>query len=70
MKETRKFAEELAKGPVRVMGSAKRIFYESQLMDLDKSLTNEALVQGDHIRHPDFDEGVSAFFEKRKPKFS
>ncbi|MFC1825517.1 enoyl-CoA hydratase-related protein [Thermodesulfobacteriota bacterium] len=70
MKETLNFAKKLAEGPVKVMGIAKRLFYDSESMDLDAALTKEAKVQGFNLQHPDFFEGVAAFMEKRKPKFS
>ena len=70
MEETLNFAKKLAEGPVKVMGIAKRLFYDSELMDLDTALTKEAEIQGHNLRQPDFFEGVAAFKEKRKPTFS
>lgn len=70
MDETNKLAKKLAAGPVKVMGIAKREYYASQLQNLDAVLAREAYVQGENMKQPDFSEGVSAFFEKRKPNFS
>ncbi len=70
MEETRNFALKLSEGPVKIMGIAKRFFYESQIKSLDQALADEAYVQGQNMQQPDFFEGVQAFFQKRKPKFS
>ena len=66
--ETRSLAERLAKGPM-AMGLAKRAINRALVTDLDGALDYEAHVQEIVAASRDFREGVSAFNEKRPPKF-
>jgi 2-(1,2-epoxy-1,2-dihydrophenyl)acetyl-CoA isomerase len=67
--ETRKMAEDLAKGPTMALGITKRLFNQSYESDFETLLrlenSNQALLR----LTEDHREGVRAFFEKRKPQF-
>jgi 2-(1,2-epoxy-1,2-dihydrophenyl)acetyl-CoA isomerase len=62
-------AQELAALPTRAIAETKRLFREGQDGSLAEALDREALTQGDMGRTHDHLEGVSAFLEKREPKF-
>jgi 2-(1,2-epoxy-1,2-dihydrophenyl)acetyl-CoA isomerase len=67
--ETRKMAEDLAKGATMALGITKRLFNQSYECDFETLLrlenSNQALLR----LTEDHREGVRAFFEKRKPQF-
>jgi 2-(1,2-epoxy-1,2-dihydrophenyl)acetyl-CoA isomerase len=66
---TKKWAQRLSKGPAVAIGLAKNmlnITYESSLKTI---LDYEILSQTIALQTKDHREGVSAFFEKREPKF-
>ncbi len=62
-------AEKLASGPTFAFASAKRALRETFRHTLDEQLVLEARLQGKCGKSRDFQEGVLAFLEKRKPSF-
>ncbi|KJS46744.1 MAG: hypothetical protein VR66_23680 [Peptococcaceae bacterium BRH_c23] len=67
--EVKKLAEKLVKGPALANGLAKGIINRSLESTLDQILEEEAYAQGLCFMSQDFQEGVRAFLEKRKPNF-
>lgn len=63
------WAVELARGPVHAMGLAKRQFNRATLPALETVLDYEAHIQDVAGRGAEHREGVTAFIEKRPPKF-
>ena len=63
------WATELAAGPVRAMGFAKRAFNKAHLHNLEALLDYEAHIQEVAGQGPDHKEGLAAFLDKRKPDF-
>ena len=70
MNEALKLASRLAAGPTGSIGRIKRMLNASFSNDLTAQLSLEADCQIESGRSSDFQEGVTAFFEKRAPKFS
>lgn len=62
-------AGQIAGGPPDVIASAKRTLRRSLAADLDEILEMEAAAQMRAFRSPAFSEGVTAFLEKRSPRF-
>ena len=65
----KKFAAELIGKPPVGLQLAKQLINSSIETDLTKGLVQEAQAFGVLASTEDFDEGVAAFIEKRKPKF-
>jgi len=63
-------ATTLAHGPTAAYGMIKKVIRASFENNLDAQLALEARVQGDAGRTDDFAEGVRAFSEKRKARFT
>jgi 2-(1,2-epoxy-1,2-dihydrophenyl)acetyl-CoA isomerase len=63
------FAAALAQGPVRAMGLAKRDFNKAIYPHLERVLDYEAHIQEIARVGSEHKEGVSAFVEKRAPKY-
>ncbi len=63
-------ASSLAAGPTRTLGMIKRQFQASGTHSLEEQLKLERDLQREVGRGTDFREGVAAFLEKRKPRFS
>lgn len=63
-------ARALAAGPTGAYRAIRRAVSESFDHDLDGQLALEAKLQGQAGRSADFIEGVTAFLEKRAPKFT
>ena len=63
------WAGELAAGPTRAFGLAKRAFNRAVLGNLAEALDYEAHLQEIASRTPEHKEGVKAFLEKRPPNF-
>lgn len=63
------FAKRLAAGPPLVHAWIKRAVYGALDGTLDDALETEVKGQMQLLRSKDFFEGVSAFFQKREPKF-
>ena len=68
--ETTKLAQRLARGPTHVYGNTKRLLYRSLENEFEAQLQLEAETFADCAIRADFREGVSAFVEKRKAKFT
>lgn len=68
--EVYKFAAQLAQGPSSTMGLAKSLLNRSIDRDLDDALQDEMYTQSICMQTRDHREGVRAFIEKRKPKFT
>jgi 2-(1,2-epoxy-1,2-dihydrophenyl)acetyl-CoA isomerase len=65
-----KMASKLAKGPTRAYGTIRKVMRQSLENTYEEQLRVEAVEQGRLGRSQDFQEGVLAFLEKRKPDFS
>lgn len=69
MEETYAIARRLAAGPPAAIGRIKRELNFALIHDLKESLEYEAAEQEGAAQHPEYREGLKAFFEKRPPKF-
>lgn len=67
--EAMKIAQTLASMPTRALGNTKKLFNMGINSDLEKQLHNEGVVQVQSAQTHDYNEGVKAFLEKRKPVF-
>jgi 2-(1,2-epoxy-1,2-dihydrophenyl)acetyl-CoA isomerase len=56
--------------PTRAIGMTKRLFDHADTATLEEQLEHEAQLQAAATQTDDFREGVAAFLEKRKPRFS
>jgi len=63
-------AATVAKSAPRVLRLAKESIYRSLSSDMDSALAREAEVQMECFYSDDFLEGLSAFKEKRRPRFN
>ncbi len=63
------FAAKLAKMPTRGLGLTKKAVNESFMNTLNEQLDVEEKLQTEAGQTHDFNEGVAAFLEKRKPEF-
>ncbi len=63
------WASEIAGGPVRTMGLAKRVLNKAHFANLEQVLDYEARLQDIAWRGEEFNEGLQAFMEKRQPNF-
>jgi 2-(1,2-epoxy-1,2-dihydrophenyl)acetyl-CoA isomerase len=70
MKDARALAERLAQGPTRSYAQSKRALNNSLLKIMDEQLDLEADIQGEMVTSADFIEGVTAFVQKRDPRFT
>jgi 2-(1,2-epoxy-1,2-dihydrophenyl)acetyl-CoA isomerase len=68
--ETNALAQRLAAGPTHVYGNTKALFYRSLESEFEAQLQAEAEYFSDCASRPDFKEGVTAFIEKRKARFT
>ncbi|MGE5325818.1 MAG: enoyl-CoA hydratase/isomerase family protein [Deltaproteobacteria bacterium] len=67
--ETQSLAERLAAGPALSLGLMKQAMYERLETQLDSMMEHEVEAQMKCFESRDFEEGLRAFLEKRKPKF-
>jgi 2-(1,2-epoxy-1,2-dihydrophenyl)acetyl-CoA isomerase len=67
--ESSKLAAQLAAGPTRAFGAAKRLLLQSAGDHLETQMEQEARCIADAARSPDGREGIAAFLEKRAAKF-
>lgn len=70
MSEANSLAGKLAAGPTAAIGRVKKMLNATFSNDLTAQLKLEADCQVESGQSPDFKEGVSAFFEKRAPRFT
>jgi 2-(1,2-epoxy-1,2-dihydrophenyl)acetyl-CoA isomerase len=68
--EAQRLAAHFAVQPTVGLGLIKQALDASEMNDLDRQLDLERDLQGRAGRTPDYLEGVTAFFEKRQPKFT
>ena len=69
LEEAMEWAKQLAKGPTRAFGLTKRAVNAAIFPDLEERLEYEAYMQEIAGRSEDFQEGVTAFLEKRTPAY-
>ena len=69
LSEARALAQELATQPTRSFGLIKRAFNASMSNSLEEQLGLEEKIQSEAGQTKDYNEGISAFLEKRAPKF-
>lgn len=69
MEEVYQLANRLVDGPQQSIRLIKRIVQQGLKSDLKTSLDTAAAYMGLVTEHPDFQEALSAMFEKRQPKF-
>ena len=67
--ETASLAAELSKGPLGAFGLSKRLYNKAVLPNLAEALEYEGQIQEIAGKSPEHKEGVTAFIEKRTPKF-
>lgn len=70
MEETLAVAERVANGPAISIGLTKAMVNRTILGQLHDTFEMEAFAQGLCFETEDFREGVTAFFEKRSPRFT
>jgi 2-(1,2-epoxy-1,2-dihydrophenyl)acetyl-CoA isomerase len=63
-------ARDLAAGPAEALWLLKQVVQAASSDPLETYLETEARLQGNAGRSPDYREGVTAFLEKRPPRFS
>lgn len=69
MEEAMKIAANLSNMPTKALGLTKRLLNESLFNTHDKQIALEGKVQVEAASTYDYNEGVNAFLEKRKPVF-
>lgn len=67
--EVKSLAENLAKMPTKAIGLTKRLLNQSMTNNLEQQLALESDLQIEASSSYDYNEGVTAFVEKRKPEF-
>ncbi|MCI0429780.1 MAG: enoyl-CoA hydratase-related protein [Rhodospirillales bacterium] len=68
--ETQALATALASGPTKALGASKRLLHAGWSGTLETQMELETRVIADIARSADAREGISAFVEKRPPKFA
>lgn len=63
-------AQRLAAGPTLAYGEIKRLFMKAGSMQLQSQLEDEALTLARVAASQDAQEGIAAFVERRKPRFT
>ena len=69
MADVLKFAAGIADMPTKGIGLTKRLLNESFYNTYDKQIQFESFIQTEAAATYDYNEGVKAFLEKRKPEF-
>ena len=67
---TEQYIDKLIQGPRETMRFMKRAVYQSRQLDLRTSLDMISSAMGIITELDDYQEGVQALVEKRKPKFN
>lgn len=67
--EVKALAENLAQMPTKAIGLTKRLLNQSMSNNLEQQLKLESDLQIEASSSYDYNEGVTAFVEKRKPEF-
>lgn len=67
--EVKSLAENLAQMPTKAIGLTKRLLNQSITNNLEQQLALESDLQIEASSSYDYNEGVTAFVEKRKPEF-
>lgn len=67
--EAEALATSLAEGPTRTFGLAKRVVLAGAVSSLEEAMERESTSIAAATRTADADEGIAAFFEKRRPSF-
>ncbi|AXF55187.1 enoyl-CoA hydratase/isomerase family protein [Salicibibacter kimchii] len=67
--ESYTLASKIAQGPQQAIRLMKRTVYQGLKTDLRTSLDQVSSFMGLVTEHPDYQEGLNAIIEKRKPKF-
>ncbi|WP_035677027.1 enoyl-CoA hydratase-related protein [Flavobacterium limnosediminis] len=67
--EVKRVAENLAQMPTLALGLTKRLLNQSMTNSLEEQLVLESDLQIEASSSNDYNEGVTAFVEKRKPEF-
>jgi 2-(1,2-epoxy-1,2-dihydrophenyl)acetyl-CoA isomerase len=70
VEEALAMAEKLAEAAPLALAGTKRLLRSAAELGLAATLREETLEQAQRLASADFSEGVAAFLEKRKPKFS
>ena len=68
--DAQQLCQTLAQGPTKAYGLMKQALYASSGNGLAEQLALEARLQRDAGKSHDFQEGVTAFLDKRPAKFS
>ena len=68
-KEVIKLAETIASKSSKVVKIGKKAFYKQLKMPLDKAYKYTSKIMSENMMALDAEEGISAFLEKRKPKW-
>ena len=68
--EVSEISGRLAAGPAEAMGAAKALLHTPYDSSLREQIEGERLAQVDNAASPDFEEGLTAFVEKRIPRFT
>ena len=69
METVQTLATTVAQMPTKALGLTKRLMNASMTNDLSAQLAMESKMQIESAQSEDYQEGVNAFVEKRKPKF-
>ena len=69
MEEAMKLANKIARGPLNCYSASKAMMNKAHETTLEELLKEETAVQAAVRMHPNADEGLGAFLEKRKPSF-
>lgn len=69
MSQVMAMAEKLAQAPTAAIGQIKKLLEASAVNDYGSQLDNERQAQIESGKTKDFTEGVTAFLEKRPPRF-